>query len=140
MNRTIKFRGRRLDKSDWVYGDLEIRRATGRTFIHTYNDDGTYNKQYEVDPETVGQFTGLYDKPGNEIYEGDIVDAWSAGHHTTCGIIRYKPPRFFIGLFDKKRKEYYDSWSLSPNAFGKDELLEVIGNVHDNPELLNGTS
>ena len=156
MNREIKFRGRRLDNKEWVHGyfyNMPIRNIVA-SFILT-NDfleefkDGTRDYElgfhlwkdlFPVDKNTIGQFTGLYDKKGTPIYEGDIVDAWSARHHITCGVIRYVPPRFLIGLYDEKRKEFNGSWYLSPNAFGKDELLEVIGNIHDNPELLNGTS
>ncbi|WP_290083926.1 YopX family protein, partial [Paramuribaculum intestinale] len=73
MNRTIKFRGKRLDNGEWVYGDLEYNRAKNIARIHTYDEDGEYLIQHSVDPATVGQFTGLLNKNGKEIYEGDIL-------------------------------------------------------------------
>ena len=71
--RTFIFRGKTLEGSKWVFGDLEYRRAEKRSFIHTYTDTGEYDKQYEVTNESVGQYTGLCDKCGFEIYEGHKV-------------------------------------------------------------------
>ena len=78
--RTIKFRGKRLDNGEWVYGDLEIRRIDMRCFIHTYNDDGTYFRQFEVIPETVGQFIGIEDNYNHDVYEGDIIECKAFKH------------------------------------------------------------
>ncbi len=129
MKRVIEFRGRRIDNNEWVYGDLETRRASGRTFIHTYNEDGTYNKQYEVDPDTVGQFTGLLDKNGKEIYEGDII--------------RIKEPN---GMYSEAELQFCERgyWAINHGindrviaGFVDKKQIEVVGNIHDNPELLN---
>ena len=71
MNREIEFRG--FDGTKWYYGDLEYNRKTDVARIHTYKEDGSYSRQYSVDPDTVGEFTNMRDKHGKKIFEGDIV-------------------------------------------------------------------
>ena len=128
--RTIKFRAKNLD-GEWVYGFyVEEERQTLNGFEKKHfivNDGYAYVKS-----ETVGQFTGLYDKNGMRIFEGDIVDAWSAGGHLPNGIIKWGEG--IAGFFIMPPK-YNAVWHLVGDNENK-ETLVVIGNIHDNPELL----
>ena len=129
--RTIKFRGKRIDNGEWVYGDLEIRRNTGVCLIHTYNDDDTYKKQFEVVTDSVGQFTGFYDNNGKEIYEGDIIRSWYDDiDYVQKGIVEWKNGCFVYS-------DDIANWPASTLFVGTIHC-EVIGNIHDNPNFLEG--
>ena len=115
MNRTIKFRGKRIDNGQWVYGDLV--QCDHDILILPINTGWTHHK---VIPETVGQFTGLLDKNGREIYEGDIIESKYSNP---------APVEFLDGQFCANYNGYC---ALIPS-----EAYVVIGNVHDTPELFN---
>ena len=124
--REIKFRGKRLDNGEWLYGSLVI--LNGRYFIF---DDAN---RHEVDPTTVGEFTGLKDKNGKEIYEGDVIRSPLSEDKTRPHRIFYHTGNaaFMGALVDRKELCYLrldQDWNYK---FEK----EVIGNIHDNPELL----
>jgi uncharacterized phage protein (TIGR01671 family) len=138
--RPIRFRGKRLDNGEWVYGDLEIQRAKGKYLIHTYNEDGSYNRAFEVKNDTVGQFTGLQDRKGNDIYEGDIVrwefedSEFNTGWHGRTKFIC--DVSFSYGNFEISQYPYALGHCYDFDDEHSD--LEVIGNIFDNPELLKG--
>ena len=129
MERKIKFRGKRSDTGEFVYGDL-IHRNDGDVAIYTNldtwgenpDDVDAYGDSFRVAKSTVGQFTGLHDKNGREIYEGDIVKST----FTT-----------YIVTWDKKCAYFSLKEDDTPHLLADyvDDIV-VIGNIHDNHELL----
>ena len=136
MNRTIKFRGKRIDNGQWVYGDL-VQYAHD-ILILPINTGWTHHK---VIPETVGQFTGLLDKNGREIYEGDIFKEDNSGIVRSVfrvpGGLAFEDNPVSFG-YDHRVPVYpYSSIAEMQNVSWLSQCCEVIGNIHDNPELLN---
>lgn len=141
--RTIKFRGKRLTDGKWIYGDL-IHVDKGLINIWTNNAFGNNpegtdecGEEVGVDPSTVGQFTGLIDVNGKEIYEGDIVKT-PLLDPIFCDVISdvfdYAPVcfnngAFVVAYYEGRHKIYLE------DLYDK---VEVVGNIHDNPELLKG--
>ena len=130
--REILFRGKRLHDNKWIYGNF-VSDCEGNPHIiepRFFCEDG-HHLQYEdntdtpvfIIPETVGQYTGLTDKNGVRIFEGDIVR-----YEDDIGYVIYNgdDARFLVDS-----PNMYISMDYS-NEF------EVIGNIHDNPELLEG--
>ena len=123
--REILFRGKTQEHTRWIYGDLN----------HYMCDDGVFiaengHSMHRVLKETVGQYTGLTDKNGKKIFEGDIVK----------------------NQYDKNKYQYFkifycnrtycwrvkNKYAMSGNLCNVIGDIEVIGNIHDNPELLKG--
>lgn len=130
--RKILFRGKRIDTGEWVYGDFRNTNGMNphNAFIVTYT-----NEQYnEVIPETVGQCTDLKDIYDKDIFEGDVIalnEDVKKIFDVEDGEVRYGWGGFYV-------KEFSPLNSLNTLA-SYDCILrgKVIGNIHDNPELLN---
>lgn len=122
--REIKFRGFDKDAKRWIFGSLLDEKSVG---IVAIQDEDCH--VWEVDPESVGQYTGLKDSEGHEIYEGDIV---KCGTGRICEVVYFLSPAYAgydlnpVGGFDCKHPSEFSLWSD----------LTIIGNVYDNPELL----
>lgn len=132
--REIKFRGKRIDNGEWVCGDLirgykETR--IGFFEVNEIGDEVYFSRQ--VIPESVSQFTGLHDKNGKEIYEGDIVNFYNRyTNKNYTRVVRYCPYFACFGLFPNMQEEWnYESDWL------KISEVEVIGNIYEHPQLLN---
>lgn len=138
MNRTIKFRGKRLDNGEWVYGSLLLWSDGDATILQ--NNDGNNNAVWkrEVDPSTVGQYTGLKDKNGKEIYEGDIMFLSDRGSHKEEVIVEHG--LYGWTFYNPKTATFYSDGSHTYYAVGNYRFMfgtgVCIGNIHDNPELL----
>ena len=138
--REIKFRGKRIDSDEWIEG-IPIKTHIG-TFI-AFEENPHYCNQYGymeideiciVDPESVGQYTGLTDKNGTEICEGDIVKGlffYFDGVLVVSKVI-FKDGSFGLEWSRGNVKEFYPFTSICNVSY------EVLGNVYDNPELLKG--
>jgi uncharacterized phage protein (TIGR01671 family) len=123
-----KFRGKRKDNGEWVYG----------SYIHCEIDGDTIKPfdsltEHDVDPETVGQYTGLKDKSGKAIYEGDIVESGTLsfpGEYRDICVWSHESAGFMLESVEQPPTlEYLDSYTVT-----------IIGNRSDNPELLNEQS
>lgn len=124
--RTIKFRGKSKKTNDWVYGYLYVTNNGEYEICQYSKDSNIENINESVIPDTVGQFTGLLDKNGNEIYEGDIVK-WDEFTGNRYGVISWLCFSFCVVYYRRTGTEV--KYELSEDD-------EVIGNIHDNPELL----
>ena len=126
--REVLFRGKRTDTSEWVKGYLYITHI-GAHEIGSYDAEINIERlTFDVIPETVGQYTGLTDKNGKRIFEGDIVSL--VKHDGLIYKVVYVPCRY----------ELVNSKGVNCFVLDiyKSENIEVIGNIHDNPELLGG--
>ena len=137
--REILFRGKRTLNGDWIEGLLWKKKYNyNRIFISYFPYQDDYEETYSVCPKTIGQYTGLTDKNGKKIFEGDIVKAKITENKLTH-------TKKYEGIYTVK---YHDKYCYFYLAKQGNNLLfdgnwdyflsniEVIGNIHDNPELL----
>ena len=130
--REILFRGKRTDNGEWIegfYSAEEYNPYIGKIeYIPRIQIIGKC-VSLGVIPETVGQYTGLTDKNGVRIFEGDIVERVSDGERAVISWLKYSA---CFGLSFDGWCCGFDDYDFSPNDF------KAIGNIHDNPELLEG--
>ena len=121
MEREIKFRGKRIDNREWIYGY-----AIYNQWHNTYKiDTGLYGvSSATVDPSTIGQYTGLKDHNENDLYEGDVFTVGANKKVFEC--------RFERGCF----VAYLDGKQYGIIGELHEMYIKVIGNIHEHPELL----
>ena len=169
--RDIIFRGKRSNDGKWIYGSYVYQYGANMIYLPDGTDQECGFDYYHIVPETVGQYTGLTDKNGKKIFEGDILKgkhnwrSWNYSSDNTEEEFFAQKIRGAYGkhkseeyaLFDEDRYFYYRNYAVEYYAknggyrvrnggqfhsltqsyiYNRD--LEVIGNIHDNPELLKG--
>lgn len=144
-NREILFRGKRTDNGEWVYGYYIKATCHWHSYgVHedwiatdTIQNGGWCNVRgkHAVAPETVGQYTGLTDKNGKKIFEGDILDTDIERPYL---IVEFRDGCFMFNCNDGG-EDYYDIMlPICKEPHNEYKYGEVIGNIHDNPELMKG--
>lgn len=132
--REILFRGKFSEKSRWSYGDLYTDH--GKVYIATRDTMHGVRVHEEVIPDTIGQYTGVTDKNGKKIFEGDIVQAkepdtsYRFGCVWTLQVVVFREGSYGLLEFNKFFKSF--------RSFALSVTFEVVGNIHDNPEFLKG--
>ena len=130
--RMIKFRGKSILTDEWFYGDLVHSPDKKRTAI-LLNDKDSYDV-CEVNPETVGQFTGLYDCNGKEIFQGDILKWEKDG---LMYVVRFWQGMFYASI-EECNEGIFGGFPLHALTEYDDRKCEIVGNIYDNHELLKG--
>lgn len=141
MNREALFRGKRTDDGQWIFGSYVQQYGTHEIYLPDGTDSEYGSDHYIVFPSTVGQYIGLTDNDGTKIFKGDILRCTDTNlDYTWTGVIKFGNPN----------GEYNWGWQIVPIGdvdVNTDILLwvetelpnikcEIIGNIHDNPELL----
>ena len=133
MNREIEFRAKRKGNNEWEHGFYYCQKGLNEHYIFPIVETPLYNgipiitSFVEVKEETLGQYTGLKDKNGTKIFEGDIVR------------YEYEPDEYITGIMEYTCCGFHICTNADIYDFDEYCSLEVIGNIYDNPELLQQT-
>lgn len=130
MSRQIKYRGKTINEGEWIYGMTishgTIGRKRNKLFMEVAPD-----KWKGIAPDTVGQFTGMLDKNGTEIYEGDVILQQGYSGKKAM-LVRFEQGAFIVG--------WHGGSSTATRPMLIQKRCEVLGNIYDNPSLLKGGS
>lgn len=140
--REIIFRGKSKESGEWIYGVPCYFDDSRHIVKYLYNAEGGYvvgAESEEVIPDTIGQYTGLKDANGTKIFEGDIVESRASENKEDW---KYWQVIFYDGSYCFEREVKKRKYKYEQNLLCEDEVslygLVVVGNIHDNPELLEG--
>ena len=160
--REILFRGKRTDNGEWVYGNLVRGCDEKYTYVVEFGNRELCRNYVNVDPETIGQYTGLKDKNDTKIFEGDIVQYLTYDDFDCQSVVKfgeYKQDgssgeygaRICLGFYVEvdnftcpdwceNEPECFSDYQKQQNILEIANECEVIGNIYDNPELLGGNN
>ena len=152
--REVIFRGKRTDNGEWVYGYYtKARYFLNKKEMHIIFEPDVeafphceFTGYEEVLPETVGQYTGLTDKNGVRIFEGDILDVSSdvayggvAVHRLGYFVVEFHNGCFMKSALDDPQLSFFDNAKRKGlYHFISTDIHKIVGNIHDNPDILKG--
>lgn len=128
MTREIKFRGKRIDTGKWVYGSLLQWKDGDATICANESENNNVLIKHDVNPDTVGQYTGKKDRNGTDVWEGDLL-------RTPEGdimVAEWRDAQIITRCVRPHNPRYKNSLTFAY------PVSEVIGNIYDNQELLEG--
>ena len=144
--REYKFRGKTLDGTEWCYGYLVVK-PDKQALIEQCDELRRVSPQYVVDPDTVGMYTGRCACESKKIFEGDVLEFtvfdYQGGDSQYRGVVEWCGSRFIVSVHAvfarnswRPRRDYEEEYFDLDWMLDQDDEVKIIGNVHDNPELL----